>query len=89
RNQLRAALDACALGADLASIPGGDTAYVGERGATLSGGQRLRVSLASIATLCLLDDPLTSLDAHTRDHVLHRCIHGLMRGNPRAAVVVT
>lgn len=41
------------------------------------------------ATLCLLDDPLTSLDAHTREHVLHHCIHGLMRGNPGVAVVVT
>ncbi|CAN0319574.1 unnamed protein product, partial [Ectocarpus sp. 8 AP-2014] len=43
RERYREVLDACALGADLASIPGGDTAYVGERGATLSGGQRLRV----------------------------------------------
>lgn len=43
----------------------------------------------SSATLCLLDDPLTSLDAHTREHVLRHCIHGLMRGNPRVAVVVT
>ncbi|CAB1098653.1 ABC [Ectocarpus sp. CCAP 1310/34] len=222
------ALDACALGADLASIPGGDTAYVGERGATLSGGQRLRVSLArqarkggvfsvflglagfrsratycepptshtlshesnicegamvlnvkwtqglcaqytyvrakardwqnkvydlfprcflrctpmvrcayfvsaaavadvaaksaalgnnlpgdddtksgtaladdndggdggdvhhSAGTLCLLDNPLTSLDAETREHVLQHCIHGVMRrGNPGVAVVVT
>lgn len=42
----RQVLEACALREDLASLPGGDMAYVGERGATLSGGQRLRVSLA-------------------------------------------
>ena len=42
----RNVLEACALGVDLAGIAGGDLAYVGERGATLSGGQRLRVSLA-------------------------------------------
>lgn len=43
---LSESLEACALKDDLTSIPGGDQAFVGERGATLSGGQRLRVSLA-------------------------------------------
>lgn len=39
--------------------------------------------------LCLLDEPLASLDATTRDHVSQQCVHGLLRRNPRAAVVVT
>lgn len=44
----------------------------------------------SAGTLCLLDNPLTSLDAETREHVLQHCIHGVMRrGNPGVAVVVT
>ncbi len=42
----QAALDACALGPDLAALRGGDLAGVGDRGARLSGGQRARVALA-------------------------------------------
>ena len=42
----QAALDACALGPDLAALRGGDLASVGDRGACLSGGQRTRVALA-------------------------------------------
>lgn len=38
--------------------------------------------------LCLLDDPLSSLDAETRDHVAKHCIHGLLRRNPGVAVIV-
>lgn len=40
-------------------------------------------------TLCILDDPLTALDAETRGHIAHRFIRGLLRGIPGAAVVVT
>lgn len=40
-------------------------------------------------TLCILDDPLTALDAETRGHVVQRCIHGLLRRVPGVAVVVT
>ncbi len=37
---------ACALVADLAQLPFGDLTLVGERGSSLSGGQRARVNLA-------------------------------------------
>ena len=41
------------------------------------------------STLCVLDDPLTALDAETRDHIVQRCIHGLLRRIPGVAVVMT
>lgn len=40
-------------------------------------------------TLCILDDPLTALDAETRDHIVQRCILGILRKIPGVAVVVT
>lgn len=57
-----------------------------------SGGYNIGTSSSSspaATTLCLLDDPLTSLDAETRRHVLQHCFHGLMRRNPRVALVVS
>ena len=37
-----ACIEACALGPDISSFPGGDGTEVGERGVTLSGGQQAR-----------------------------------------------
>ena len=42
----RAVLHACALEADLCALPAGDATWVGDRGATLSGGQCARLALA-------------------------------------------
>ena len=58
---------ACALSLDLAALPSGDRTEIGERGVTLSGGQKARVSLARAlyvdADVYLLDDVLSAVDS--------------------------
>ncbi len=39
-------LEACALDVDIKALPGGDGTWIGDKGATLSGGQRARLALA-------------------------------------------
>ena len=73
-----AALDACALTSDLSVLPAGDQTEIGERGLNLSGGQKMRVSLARAVyadrRLCLFDDPLSSVDAHVARHIFNKLI---------------
>ncbi|CAM9265108.1 unnamed protein product, partial [Choristocarpus tenellus] len=66
-------LEACALKPDLKILEGGDLTEIGEKGINLSGGQQQRVSLAravySDADILLLDDVLSSVDAHVGKHL--------------------
>ena len=77
-----ACIEACALGPDISSFPGGDGTEVGERGVTLSGGQQARVALARAlyadADVYLLDDPLSAVDAHVGEHLFESAICGLV-----------
>ena len=54
----------------------GDLTLVGERGITLSGGQKARVSLARAvyhqADIYLLDDPLSAVDAGVAKHLFDK-----------------
>ena len=76
-------IDACALEADLASLPGGDQTEIGERGINLSGGQSARISLARAcyadADIVVLDDVLSAVDAHVARHIVDKCLLGLLR----------
>ncbi|XP_074204876.1 ATP-binding cassette sub-family C member 10 isoform X3 [Camelus bactrianus] len=80
-------LDACALNDDLSILPAGDQTEVGEKGVTLSGGQRARIALARAVyqekELYLLDDPLAAVDADVANHLLHRCILGVLSHTTR------
>jgi len=54
------------LGADFDQFPDSDNTLVGEKGITLSGGQKARIALARAlyteADIYLLDDPLSAVD---------------------------
>ncbi|XP_068382626.1 ATP-binding cassette sub-family C member 4-like [Eschrichtius robustus] len=63
---------------DLEVLEDGDLTVIGDRGTTLSGGQKARVSLARAvyqdADIYLLDDPLSAVDAEVSRHLLELCI---------------
>ena len=79
-------LEACALDVDITRFTAGDSTVVGENGLTLSGGQKMRVSVAravySRADVYLLDEPLGAVDAHVGLHLFDRLFgaDGLLRG---------
>nr|GAT43679.1 multidrug resistance-associated ABC transporter protein [Mycena chlorophos] len=70
----------CALERDLELLDAGDATEVGEKGLTLSGGQKARVTLAraiySKSEIILLDDILAALDVHTARWVVDKCLRG-------------
>ena len=72
------AISCCALRHDLDLLPAGDLTEIGERGITLSGGQKARVALARAvyhdADISLLGDPLAAVDAHVGNHLFQKCI---------------
>ncbi|GBP66208.1 Probable multidrug resistance-associated protein lethal(2)03659 [Eumeta japonica] len=81
----------CQLKKDIEMLQHGDKTVVGERGTSLSGGQRARISLARCvyqqADVYLLDDPLAAVDAKVAQAMFDECIRGFLRD--RAVVLVT
>lgn len=78
-------LKACALTVDLKILPKGDKTEVGEKGISLSGGQKARLSLARAvyarADVYLLDDPLSAVDEHVGRHLIDHVLgpQGLLK----------
>ncbi|KAM9770720.1 ATP-binding cassette sub-family C member 10 [Menidia menidia] len=83
----QAVIEACALSEDLNVLPNGDKTEVGENGVTLSGGQKARLALARAVYMdkdvYLLDDPLAAVDTDVAEHLMKKCIMGLLRGKTR------
>ncbi|KAK5164037.1 ATP-binding cassette transporter yor1 [Saxophila tyrrhenica] len=80
-------IDACALRPDLEMLPSGDMTEIGERGITVSGGQKQRLNIARAiyfdADIVLMDDPLSAVDAHVGRHIMDNAICGLLRDKAR------
>ncbi|KAJ3272398.1 hypothetical protein HDV01_005581 [Terramyces sp. JEL0728] len=79
----RQVVHACALERDFQLFPFGENTVIGERGVTLSGGQRARIDLAravySNADIYLLDDPLSAVDTKVGRHLFEKCLTGILK----------
>ncbi|KAH3669246.1 hypothetical protein OGAPHI_001367 [Ogataea philodendri] len=77
----------CSLRDDFAQLPASDMTEVGERGITLSGGQKARINLAravySDRDIILLDDVLSAVDAKVGKHIMEQCILGYLKNKTR------
>lgn len=82
-------IKACALIEDFTQLPDGDETEVGERGISLSGGQKARLTLARAvyarADIYLLDDCLSAVDQHVGRHIIENVLgsNGLLAGKTR------
>lgn len=68
-------------------LPHGDLTEIGERGITISGGQKQRLNIARAiyfdADIVLMDDPLSAVDAHVGRHIFDNAILGLLKDKCR------
>jgi ATP-binding cassette, subfamily C (CFTR/MRP), member 1 len=82
-------VEACAMLDDFKALPDGDNTEVGEKGISLSGGQKSRLALARAvyarADVYFLDDPLSAVDAHVGRHLIDNVIgpQGLLKSKTR------
>ena len=76
-------LRACSLNEDIECYAEGDMTLIGERGVTLSGGQKGRISLARAvyheADVYLFDDPLSAVDVRVGREIFDNCLRGLLK----------
>ncbi|XP_037509647.1 ATP-binding cassette subfamily C member 4 isoform X1 [Rhipicephalus sanguineus] len=83
QERYRKVIHAAAMERDLTLLPYGDRTLVGDRGVSLSGGQKARVNLARAlyydADIYLLDDPLSAVDTAVAKHLFEVCIRGYLK----------
>ena len=78
KNLYQKVIKVCALEKDFEQFPQSDHTVVGDRGVSLSGGQRARINLARAVyrsgDIYMLDDPLSAVDTHVGRHLFEQCI---------------
>lgn len=91
QQRLQQVITACGLTDDISWFVDGDMTLIGERGVTLSGGQKSRVALARAvyqeADIYLLDDPLSAVDMKVGKEIFDNCIRGFL--SDKIVVLVT
>ncbi|EAR99948.2 ABC transporter C family protein (macronuclear) [Tetrahymena thermophila SB210] len=87
KDRYKQVLKVCSLEEDISYFIDGDQTNIGEKGDTLSGGQRKRVNLArSIykeADIYFLDDPLSALDIGVSTQIAKECFEGMLKDKTR------
>lgn len=86
----KAVIQACELERDFELLPHGDSTFAGERGISLSGGQKARIGLARAvykqADIYVFDDPLSSVDAEEGKLLRDKCIMNFLQDKIRILV---
>jgi ATP-binding cassette subfamily B multidrug efflux pump len=84
------------LTSEIQTFHDGFSQVIGERGITLSGGQKQRMAIARALGKCapvlVMDDPLSSVDSSTEEHILnslktHNCYRTLILVSHRISVL--
>lgn len=89
-DRYREVVRVCCLERDFELFPNGDLTIVGDRGASLSGGQKSRINLARAVyrqrNIYLLDDPLSAVDVQVAKHIYQECIEKFLQDKCRILV---
>ena len=76
-----------ALESDLKLLPDADDSMLGDKGINLSGGQKMRLSIArslyADKDIVLMDDPISALDVGVGKFIMEECILKYLKGKTR------
>ncbi|XP_044019436.1 ATP-binding cassette sub-family C member 4-like [Aphidius gifuensis] len=90
QNRYKQVIKVCQLERDLQLLPYNDKTIVGQRGISLSGGQRARINFARAvyddASIYLFDDSLSSVDTNVGKNMFNECIKKYLKGKTRILV---
>ncbi|QNP95440.1 ABC transporter C family member 13 [Yarrowia lipolytica] len=86
-DKYRHVLKVCQLASDLDHMEHGDKTMIGERGITVSGGQKARINLARAVygkpDILIMDDVLSAVDARVGQAMIDQCIDGYLKDSTR------